>query len=349
MEKVRFIEHKEELQTQLAAFVSAYSKVFVLTDSNTEINCLPLIQQKDLSYSYNIISIPAGEQHKTLSSCEFIWNILTENQADRNALLISLGGGMITDIGGFCAATFKRGIPHIHIPTSLLAMADASVGGKNGVDFQGIKNIIGVIDFSYETWICPDFLHTLPERELKSGYAEIIKHYLIADAKAFQFISDSEFGLGNLTWFGTIKKAVEIKRDFVAKDPTEKNIRKALNFGHTIGHAAESVFLKAKMPILHGEAVAIGMICESFISHKKALLSKEDLKEIAEFLFSTFDLPKMEKTAEILDFIKHDKKNTTTTNFVLLNGIGNFQIDVAVDKPLIIESLNYYNDFRFLF
>ncbi|HEY0262287.1 MAG TPA: 3-dehydroquinate synthase family protein [Chitinophagales bacterium] len=344
MEKVRFIENKEELQKQLVAYISSFSKVFVLVDSNTEKHCLPLIKPVDFSFSYNVISIPAGEQNKTLSSCEFIWKTLTENNTDRNALLISLGGGMITDIGGFAAATFKRGIPHIHIPTSLLAMVDASVGGKNGVDFHGIKNLIGTIDFNYESWICPAFLHTLPERELKSGFAEIIKHYLIADAKSFQFISDSEFGLGNLTWFDTIQKAVAIKQHFVAKDPYEKNDRKALNFGHTIGHAVESVFLNTNAPLLHGEAVALGMICESYISHKKDLLSAEDLKEISEFIVSNFNLPKLGKSLPILDFVRHDKKNTNTINFALLNGIGNYAINQPVSEDLIVASLNYFNE-----
>lgn len=345
METVRFIASQENLHKQVAAYVADFSKVFVLVDCNTEKHCLPLITSTEKTYCYHVISIPAGEQHKTLASCEYIWKTFTDNHADRNSLLISLGGGMITDLGGFSAAVYKRGIPHIHIPTSLLAMVDASVGGKNGVDFHGIKNLIGVIDFNYESWICPEFLYTLPERELKSGYAEIIKHYLISDAEGFQFISDSEFGLGSLTWFETIKKAVAIKQSFTAKDPTEKNIRKALNFGHTIGHAVESVFLNTKNPLLHGEAVALGMICESYISHKKGLLDIDDLKEITEFLRLVFVLPKVEKTAQILDFIKHDKKNTDTVNFVLLNQIGNFKIDVAIDEDLIIDALNYYNSF----
>lgn len=343
METIHFIETIKELEKQLASYILRFSKVFVLVDSNTEKYCLPRIKPTDFSFSYNIISIPSGEQNKTLSSCEFIWKTLTENNADRNSLLISLGGGMITDIGGFASTTFKRGIPHIHIPTSLLAMVDASVGGKNGIDFHDIKNLVGTIDFNHETWICPEFLHSLPERELKSGFAEIIKHYLIADAKGFQFISDSEFGLGSLTWFETIKKAVAVKQSFVEQDPHEKSIRKALNFGHTIGHAVESVLLNTDIPLLHGEAVAIGMICESYISQKKNLLSSEDLQEISEFIFSNFALPKIEKTAHILEFVKHDKKNTDTLNFALLNGIGNFKIDVAVEEELIISSLNYYN------
>lgn len=343
MKTTNFIESKQELEKQLATYVSSFSQVFVLVDSNTEKYCLPLIKPIDFPFSYNVISIPAGEKSKTLSSCEFIWKTLTESNADKNSLLISLGGGMITDLGGFVAATFKRGIPHIHIPTSLLAMVDASVGGKNGVDFHGIKNLIGTIDFNHETWICPEFLHSLPERELKSGFAEIIKHYLIADAEGFQFISDSEFGLGSLTWFETIKKAVAIKQHFVEQDPYEKNIRKALNFGHTIGHAIESVLLDTDAPLLHGEAVALGMICESYISHQKQLLSAADLQEISEFILSNFNLPKAEKTAQILEFVAHDKKNTDTLNFTLLNGIGNFKINVAVEEELIISSLNYYN------
>lgn len=347
METVRFIENKEELQKQLAVYVEHYSKVFVLVDSNTEKYCLPLIQPKEISYSYNVISIPAGERHKTLESAEFIWRTLTEKNADRNSLFISLGGGMITDIGGFAAATFKRGIPHIHLPASLLAMVDASVGGKNGIDFHGIKNLIGIVDFNYESWICPEFLHTLPERELKSGYAEIIKHYLIADEKAFQFISDSEFGLGSLTWLDTIKKAVAIKQSFVEKDPREKNIRKALNFGHTIGHAIESVLLETEKPLLHGEAVALGMICESYISHKKKLLSAEDSREIIEFIFLNFNLPKILETTKVLEFVKHDKKNTDFINFTLLNGIGNYKINEAVEEALIIESIEYYDNFAF--
>ncbi|MBJ6108198.1 3-dehydroquinate synthase [Hymenobacter sp. BT523] len=322
----------------------AVSRVFVLVDGNTARQCLPLLEPH-LPANYCLIEIPAGEEYKTLSSCETVWSQLTEQRADRHAVLVNLGGGVVTDLGGFAAALYKRGIRFVQLPTTLLAQVDASVGGKTGVDFQGYKNQLGVFQAPAAVFIEPRFLHTLDPRQLKSGYAEVIKHWLIADANAF----DLNRRLGWLTddWTGIIQESVALKQRIVAQDPLESGPRKLLNFGHTVGHAIESyLLLQPGREALHGEAVAAGIVCESWLSVQRGLLSAEELDKIETFVFSVFDKLSfvLMETAAIAEFALQDKKNTgATINCTMLNGIGHGVFDQPVTVNEIAESLRYYH------
>ncbi|MBD2721884.1 3-dehydroquinate synthase [Hymenobacter armeniacus] len=322
----------------------AVSRVFVLVDGNTARQCLPLLEPH-LPANYCLIEIPAGEEYKTLSSCETVWSQLTEQRADRHAVLVNLGGGVVTDLGGFAAALYKRGIRFVQLPTTLLAQVDASVGGKTGVDFQGYKNQLGVFQAPAAVFIEPRFLQTLDPRQLKSGYAEVIKHWLIADVNAF----DLNRRLGWLTddWTGIIQESVALKQRIVAQDPLESGPRKLLNFGHTVGHAIESyLLLQPGREALHGEAVAAGIVCESWLSVQRGLLSAEELDKIETFVFSVFDKLSfvLMETAAIAEFALQDKKNTgATINCTMLNGIGHGVFDQPVTVNEIAESLRYYH------
>ncbi|MDO7849515.1 3-dehydroquinate synthase [Hymenobacter sp. M29] len=322
----------------------AVSRVFVLVDSHTVRACLPLLEPH-LPANYCLIEIPAGEDYKSLASCEVVWNQLTAQHADRHAVLVNLGGGVVTDLGGFAAALYKRGIRFVQVPTTLLAQVDASVGGKTGIDFQGYKNQLGVFQAPTAVFIDPKFLQTLDPRQLKSGYAEVIKHWLIADAEAF----NTNRRLGWLTddWTPIIRESVALKQRIVAQDPLEAGPRKLLNFGHTVGHALESyLLLQPGREALHGEAVAAGLVCESWLSVQRGLLSAEELDKIETFVFSVFDklsFVLMETTA-IAEFALQDKKNAgTIINCTLLEGIGRGVYDQPVTVAEIAESLRYYH------
>ena len=301
----------------------AVSRVFVLADGNTARLCLPRLLPH-LPADYRLIEIPAGEEYKTLASCDAVWGELTGQRADRHAVLVNLGGGVVTDLGGFAAALYKRGIRFAQVPTTLLAQVDASVGGKTGVDFQGYKNQLGVFQAPAGVFIEPKFLETLDPRQLKSGYAEVIKHWLIADADAFT----THRRLGWLTddWTAIIRESVALKQRIVAADPLEAGPRKLLNFGHTVGHALESYLLaQPGREALHGEAVAAGMVCESWLSVQRGLLSPEELDKIETFVFSVFDKIAFVslETEAIAELALQDKKNSgATINCTLLNGIG---------------------------
>ncbi len=237
----------------------SYSQVFLLTDENTHRHCLPIFLEKTgLPREVNIAKIPAGERFKTLATCQQIWQQMLDAKLDRRALVVNLGGGVIGDMGGFCAATWKRGVDFAQIPTTLLAMTDAAIGGKLGIDFQGVKNTIGIFQNPAAVFVDPVFLKTLPDRELRSGFAEVIKHALIGGQ-----LSES-LQLSESSWLETLRASIAVKVRIVQEDPLEKGLRALLNFGHTIGHAVESYFLETDEPLTHGEAVAIGMICESW-------------------------------------------------------------------------------------
>jgi 3-dehydroquinate synthase len=330
---------------ELTQFLTTpFSSYFVLVDENTLAHCYPQIQ--NVLPKHSLIQIQSGEQNKTIATCSLIWTKLTEANADRRSLLLNLGGGVIGDMGGFAAACYKRGISFVNIPTTLLSMVDASVGGKTGIDFMGFKNQLGLFQQPEAVFIDTYFLKTLPKRELLSGFAEVIKHYLIADRDSFYEIQKSKPLLGDYSWHDIVKKSIEIKTAIVEQDPHEKSIRKALNFGHTIGHAAESCLLKSNEPLLHGEAVALGMITESYISLKQGLLPAGELNDIATLILSYFNLPaiKPDWSTEISTLIKQDKKNEQgIALFTLLQGIGKYSINNAIEESLIIESLNYYN------
>ena len=299
--------------------VKSYSKVAILVDENTKKDCLYKLPKLKEPI---IIEIPSGEKNKNITTCSLIWEELTKNKFDRDSILINLGGGLIGDIGGFCASTYKRGIDFIHIPTTLLAMADASLGGKLAVDFNNLKNQIGLFANPKTVIIDPNFLDTLPEDQLISGFAEIVKHALISDKKLWKTIKENPFN--KLAWKEIITISAELKNRIILNDPNEKGERKKLNFGHTYGHAIESYYLEKGTPILHGEGVFMGMILETELS----ILSKSEKNEIKNYILSNFGLPYTPSKRELLKFLKNDKKNKSEKiNFSLLNGIGICTID----------------------
>ena len=298
---------------------SSYSKVAVLVDENTKKYCLNLLPRINHSI---IIEIDSGEKNKTISTCNLIWEQLTKNNFDRNSLLINLGGGVIGDMGGFAASTYKRGIDFIQIPTTLLAMVDASIGGKLGVDFNGLKNQVGLFSDPRSVIINPIFLQTLAEEELKSGFSEVVKYALITDKRLWKKITNTPFN--NLEWKEVIYTSLEIKNKIVTSDPKEEGERKKLNFGHTFGHAIESYYLEKGTPILHGEAIFMGIILESEISD----LTQSEKNEIKNYILSNFALPYTPKKPYLHKFLLNDKKNQEgKINFSLLKGIGNCTIN----------------------
>jgi 3-dehydroquinate synthase len=320
-----------------------HSKIIVLVDNHTKKHCYP--QTRELLPKHKLITIKAGEEEKNLETCQFIWQAMTEAELDRHSLMINLGGGVIGDMGGFCAATYKRGIDFIQIPTTLLAQVDASVGGKLGIDFNGLKNHIGVFQLPDTVLIDPGFLKTLPLAELRSGFAEIAKHCLIQDAAKWDEISRIDFEEQNFP--DLIAHSVEIKKKVVAEDPTEKGLRKILNFGHTLGHAIETYFLEeeSKKRLLHGEAIAAGMICEAFLSYEKGLIDRHLFDEIEEFFFSVYGkiALKTEDLPAILEHTLQDKKNKGgEVRFSLLNGRGSCGYDIVCNKAEMKKALLYY-------
>ncbi len=323
----------------------AYSQYFVIVDTNTATYCLPRLQTLTPGLDWQIITIPPGEQYKHIETCTSIWQQLMQKQADRKALVVNLGGGVIGDMGGFCASTFKRGMDFVQMPTTLLSQVDASIGGKLGIDFMQVKNSIGLFCNPKAVWIDPVFLETLSPREIRSGFAEVIKHGLIANAhewEKMQHIDDLE----KVDWLFFLLPSLEIKKTIVIADPFEKGLRKALNFGHTIGHAVEGVALESDQPFLHGEAIAIGMICEAFLSHKILGLDAPSLDLITAFLIRIYGHHPLSAAhfEEYLQLMKQDKKNENDQiNFSLLPEIGSVRVNQTCDTALIVESLNYYN------
>ena len=324
-----------------------YSTLFIMVDSNSNEVCLPkLLPLIETESRIEIIEFDAGEINKNIETCVQIWNVLTELGADRKSLIVNLGGGVVTDLGGFVASTFKRGIDFINIPTTLLSMVDASIGGKTGIDLGNIKNQIGVINNPKLVVIDSDFLETLPQIEMRSGLAEILKHGLICDKIYWkQFLDLSSLNIEDIDTI--IFDSIKIKNEIVMQDPMELGIRKALNFGHTLGHAIESYFMEnpTKKSLLHGEAIAIGMVLESYISMKKNLISKVEYLEVKTTIKSIFEEVDFDKNdiQSIVDLLIHDKKNENgVIKFVLLDGIGNFTINQNVESEVIISSFEDY-------
>lgn len=322
---------------------NSFSKIAVIVDDNTRLHCYPLVQTAIPEHV--VIKIKSGEGQKNLSTCEQIWNGLTENAFDRKSVVINIGGGVIGDMGGFCAATYKRGISFINIPTTLLAQVDASIGGKLGIDFQNFKNHIGVFQNPLKVFLDAAFFSTLSLTELKSGYAEVIKHCLIRDGKKFTEISQSPYE--NLDLFALTKHSVKIKGKVVQEDPKEQGLRKILNFGHTIGHAIESFYLENEdKKLLHGEAIAIGMICEAFLSTKKWTLFEEELNQIVAYILQIYGSRPIptEDFDGIISLTRQDKKNEgDQVKCSLLNKIGDCDYDIVISQEDIKSSLEYYN------
>lgn len=335
-----------ELNTYLRK--SNFSKIFVVVDSNTHDFCYPyFIANVETNIEIEIIEIEAGEIHKTIDTCVGVWNALSELNADRKSLIINLGGGVVTDLGGFVASTYKRGLKYINVPTSLLAMVDASVGGKTGVDLNMLKNQIGVINSAQMILVDTHFLSSLAQNEIRSGFAEMLKHGLINSETYWNSLKG--LSLSSLQDFDDlIYKSILIKQGIVDKDPFENGLRKTLNFGHTLGHAIESYYLinPKKQTLLHGEAVAVGMVLATYISRELLGFSDIMCDEIKTTLIGIFDKVKIDREDfdPIIELLKHDKKNEYgNINFVLLDAIGKPKINCLVDNDIIINSLKYYS------
>jgi 3-dehydroquinate synthase len=321
------------------ALLGKYTKIGVLVDGNTIVVCYPVL--KAHLPHHELVQVPAGEEHKTLATCQHIWQRLTDAGFDRHSLLIILGGGVLGDMGGFCASTFKRGIDFVLIPTTLLSQVDASVGGKLGIDFGAYKNHIGVFQLPIATLIATDFLKTLPSRELRSGFAEVIKHCLIADKKMWLAIRKRR--LEEHDWLKLVRHSVKIKSAIVKKDPREAGLRKVLNFGHTVGHALEGHFLKTGNRLFHGEAIAAGMVIESYIAFKKGFLKAADLQEITELIISVFGKIQLPDDTKWLALMKQDKKNKGNTILIAVpKPIGKAVWDVEVSEKEIREGTDNY-------
>ncbi|BCY29141.1 3-dehydroquinate synthase [Flavobacterium okayamense] len=353
MQTIQAINHKILFNDNCYAFlnellqVNTFSKIFVLVDENTSQYCLPnFLAQLATDVEIEIIELEAGEQFKNIETCAQVWQALIDLGGDRKSIVLNLGGGVITDIGGFIACTFKRGIEFINIPTTLLGMVDAAIGGKNGVDLGVLKNQIGIIREPKAVLVDTSFLDSLPASEMRSGLAEMLKHGLISDKTYWdKFKSLSSLNTEDLNEL--IHQSVQIKNTIVSEDLTENGIRKALNFGHTLGHAIESYCLEnpEKPTLLHGHAVAIGMILESYISKEKGLLSNEEYYEIKYIISEYFD--KVDFTKEdinqIIDLLIFDKKNEFgKVQFALLEGIGKIKINEYCDNDLIFKAFEDY-------
>ena len=328
----------QQLESCLAFFKP--DKIAVLVDENSLIHCLPkLISIKAMP----LIQINNGEKNKNIETCNIIWQQLTALKFTRKSLLINLGGGVVGDMGGFVAATFKRGIHFINIPTTLLSQVDASIGGKLGINFNELKNHIGVFKDPDAIIICDEFLNTLPHRQLKSGFAEIIKHGLIYDLDYWKDIQMNLFSEIK-DWQSFIKKSVFVKADIVEKDPYESALRKILNFGHTLGHSVESWYLETEKDLLHGEAIAAGMIMEAKLALELGLIEKKYFEQAVNYIDQVFDritiFPSFDKIKSLL--IQDKKNHDSTIMFSLINGPGSCLFDIEVSDDQIAGSINFY-------
>lgn len=331
--------------TQLNSFIkkSTYSSYFILCDENSLQHCLPiLISKVNALAEAHIIEMESGESNKTLEVAANIWQTLLENKADKNSLLINLGGGVVSDLGGFSASVYKRGIDFIHIPTTLLSMVDASVGGKTGIDFMHIKNAIGTFSNPKAVFVSSIFLSSLPANHINNGLAEVYKMALVANSNLWKTLNNPQrkFHLEKI-----IETNLILKNKIVTKDPTDKGIRKSLNFGHTIGHALESAFIGNSLLLLHGEAVVIGMIVESHIAFQKRLITKSVLQEIVDSLNSNFSVvcPPEEYWQQVQHALNNDKKNKNGKKlFSLIQRIGKPAIDIQVNDKQIELAISYF-------
>ena len=336
----------EDLQTAIGE--CPHDKLFILVDEHTRELCLPLISAFDCLQGAEVITIGAGDVHKTIETLASVWKELGDRGATRHSLMINLGGGMVTDLGGFAASTFKRGIPYINIPTTLLAMVDASVGGKTGINFNGLKNEIGVFSPASSVLIDTTFLKSLDINNLLSGYAEMLKHGIISTTEHWAELLN--FDMNHIDYKALqalVAKSVQIKEDIVEQDPFEKGIRKALNVGHTAGHAFESLAMESGHPVLHGYAVAWGIVCELYFSFCKVGFPKDKLRQTVQFIKEhygvlPFDCKQYDR---LYEFMTHDKKNSAgIINFTLMGEIGDIRINQSASKEEILDMLDFYRE-----
>lgn len=339
--------------TQLSSLLSDLPKgqLFVLTDSHTKVHCLPLFAESIGNFSYHLLTLEAGEVTKNLTSVQLVWDFLFKHRATREAVLVNLGGGMITDLGGFAAATYMRGIRFVNIPTTLLAMVDASSGGKTGFDYKGVKNAIGTFTPPLATLIHLDFLRTLPAEELLSGFAEMLKHALIASQEEWvnllQLLQEElphEQLVEALGSTGVLQASIAIKEKVVAQDPHETGLRKILNFGHTVGHAIESAALEHNA-LPHGYCVLWGMVAEVYLSVVKLGCPREVLQQLTQIMLQYYGRPQCncKQREQLIQRMYQDKKNSAnrTPNFTLLRAVGEPEINQYVSEKDIDEALEY--------
>jgi len=325
-----------------------YDRIFILVDTHTHQLCLPLLSEVEILKGSHIITIGAEDIHKNLDTLAYVWKELGDHGATRHSLMINLGGGMVTDLGGFAASTFKRGIRYINIPTTLLAMVDASVGGKTGINFNGLKNEIGVFSPASHVLIDAEFLKSLDTSNLLSGYAEMLKHGLISNIGHWAELLNFDLNQTDYPALqALVAKSVQIKEDIVEQDPFEKGIRKALNLGHTVGHAFESLALESNRPVLHGYAVAWGIVCELYFSYLKVGFPKDKLRQTIQFIkeyYGTFAFD-CKQYDRLYEFMTHDKKNNSgIINFTLMGEIGDIRINQSATKEEIFDMLDFYRE-----
>ncbi len=342
----------EQLRKRLKESRKLKPKLFILTDSNTNRFCLPeLLKHIPELEDAIVFTVDTGEEVKSLRTAEYIWKELVSHQADRSSLLINLGGGMVTDLGGFVASSFHRGIDTIHIPTSLIGQIDAAIGAKTGVNIDALKNQVGSFYAPKGVYVWPGFLKTLPVEQLRSGIAEVAKTALIRDEQFWRWLSRKslqkilEIPFSENFWKELLLKTIRIKLEIVRHDPFERNQRQLLNFGHTIGHAIESLALRRETPILHGDAVAAGMLCEGFLSVQRTGLDPLQMAEISNWIIRGFGkLPLLQEDEAVrMDMMQHDKKNRQQKiRFTLLTGIGKGKINQVCSPDLISDAFGKY-------
>lgn len=340
----------ESLENSLAEAIEKcpHDRLFILTDEHTHRLCLPQLQNIPAIQDATEIIIGAEDVHKNLETLASVWQALSEQGATRHSLLINLGGGMVTDLGGFAAATFKRGIAYINIPTTLLSMVDASVGGKTGINFNGLKNEIGIFAPASSVLLETEFLRSLDAHNFFSGYAEMLKHGLISTPEHLaELLSFDTEQIDYAALKAMVGRSVQVKENIVEQDPKEHGIRKALNLGHTIGHAFESLALAENRPVLHGYAVAWGIVCELYLSHIKTGFPKEKMRQTIQFIKENygafaFNCKQYDRLYELM---LHDKKNTAgIINFTLLKEVGDICLNQTADKETIFEVLDFYRE-----
>ncbi len=331
-----------DIRTHLNSFLNnrTYSGIAVIVDQNTKLHCLPRVS--GIHGVDQIISIRSGEKYKSVKTCNKLWSAMSDYNLDRHSLILNIGGGVIGDMGGFAASCYMRGIDFVQIPTTLLSQVDASVGGKLGVDFNEVKNFIGLFKDPTAVIIDPLFLKTLPFEQLRSGYAEMIKHALIANKEVWDRLTRLDEWT-NMDWDREIYDSVQIKKQIVIDDPLEKGLRKTLNFGHTVGHALESRSLQTSKPLLHGEAIALGMMVESRLASRLCGLKNEDASAIIKYItriYSDIDFAYLTQGKEIMEFLYKDKKNKGGKILcALIEDIGQGSYDVHITESDIISAM----------
>ena len=340
----------QDLNADLQGLLASldYDKLFILTDTNTLRECYPRVKDVPALQGAPVITVEANDLHKNIESLASIWAQLSNGGATRHSLLVNLGGGMVTDMGGFAGASFKRGIRTVNIPTTLMASVDAAVGGKTGINFNGLKNEIGAFYPPLKVFIDCEFLRTLDRDNILSGYAEMIKHGLISSMEVYTPVMLYDIDTMNYGYLNRlVAQSVAVKEDIVAQDPKEKGIRKALNFGHTVGHAYESLSFRKGRPLLHGHAVAAGIVSELYLSHKHCNFPMEKLSQVVYYIKEyyppfAFDCEDYETLYELM---RHDKKNEgDAINFTLLGQIGDVRLNQQLKKEEILASLDFYRE-----